>query len=465
MDFLLLIILFQIITTQISIISPPQLVSKINTHIKSSIGNFGEVPFGKTLMGYVIIVRQVDGSNYWCDDTLTQEIEEEKDLSNQYLPIVLVDHSLGCKYAEKAYNVQKRGGSVMLLVSDSNHLNDEYNIDDPIGNKISIPTVIITKSIGDIIKEWIKENPIIKPIISIRFTGVKKSGEINIEFYYRSDDVKALNFFTEFYYYKTLLSPILRFTPRLKYNKFVNDKSDDSLSVNSRYPCIKSEHYCTSINNLLNINNPREILIENLRQSCIYETYGLDLYWLYMMNFSPICGNLNSPNFGEKCSTQLIKDLGINSDSITECMENLIKNYGKVEEDYDNFNKKKIYTIPELTLNGIKYKGSWAGKNIFNTICNGFIENYGVCDIDYSTSNFKKYLSLIIVIIISILLFIILFCALYCYRKKIMETLEKTLNDRIQKQAMKAISEYQSLKEGKENTNETSKKLEIVSNN
>ena len=46
-----------------------------------------------------------------------------------------------------------------------------------------------------------------------------------------------------------------------------------------------------------------------------------------------------------------------------------------------------------------------------------------------------------------------------------METLEKTLNDRIQKQAMKAISEYQSLKEGKENTNETSRKIEIVSNN
>ena len=138
MDLLLLIILFQIITTQISIISPPQLVSKINTHIKSSIGNFGEVPFGKTLMGYVIIVRQADGSNYWCDDTLTQEIEEEKDLSNQYLPIVLVDHSLGCKYAEKAYNVQQRGGSVMLLVSDSNYLNDEYNIDDPIGYKINI---------------------------------------------------------------------------------------------------------------------------------------------------------------------------------------------------------------------------------------------------------------------------------------------------------------------------------------
>ena len=70
MYFLLLIILFHIITTQVSIISPPQLVSKINTNIKSSIGNFGEVPFGKTLMGYITILKQVDGSNYWCDETL-----------------------------------------------------------------------------------------------------------------------------------------------------------------------------------------------------------------------------------------------------------------------------------------------------------------------------------------------------------------------------------------------------------
>ena len=466
MYFLLLIILFQIITTQVSIISPPQLVSKINTNIKSSIGNFGEVPFGKTLMGYITIVKQVDGSNYWCDETLTQDIiNEDNDLSSQYLPIVLVDHSLGCKYAEKAYNVQNRGGSVMLLVSDSNYLNDEYNIDDPIGNKIHIPTIIITKNIGDIIKEWIKENPDIKPIISIRFTGVKKSGEIHIEFFYRSDDIKALNFFIEFYYYKLILNPILRFTPRLKYNKFVNDKTDDSLSVDSKYPCIKPEHFCTSINNILNINNPREILIENLRQSCIYETYGLDVYWQYMMNFSPLCGSIDMANFSGKCSNELMKSLEIDYNLIQECMERLVINYGKVEEDYENFNKKKIFAIPELTINGIKYKGSWAAKNIFNTICNGFIDNDSICNINYSQSKLKKYFGFIIIIVVSLIIVIVLFCALYCYRKKIMETFEKALNERIQKQAIKAISEYQSLKEGKENTNETSRKLEIVSNN
>ena len=465
MYFLLLIILFQIISNQISIISPPQLVSKINIQIKSSIGNFGEVPFGKTLMGYITIIKQKDGSNYWCDETLTEDIKNENnDISSQYLPIVLVDHSLGCKYAEKAYNVQQRGGSVMLLVSDSNYLNDEYNIDDPIGYKINIPSIIITKNIGDIIKEWIKENPNNKPIVSIRFTGVKKSGEVNIEFFYRSDDVKALSFFLEFYSYRIQLNPILKFTPRLKYNKFVNDKTDDNLSVDSKYPCIKSDHYCTSINNILNINNPREILIENLRQSCIYETFGIEIYWVYMMTFYPTCTNIDFPNFGEKCSNQLIHDLNINNDSLIECMEHLIKSYGKVEEDYENFNKKKIYTIPELTINGIKYKGSWSGKNIFNTICNGFIDNNKICDINYSNT-FTKYIGLIIIISVSVIIFIILLCALYCYRKKIMEAFEKTLNERIQKQAMKAISEYQSLKEGKENTNETSRKIEIVSNN
>ena len=41
----------------------------------------------------------------------------------------------------------------MLLVSDSNVMSDEYNVDDQLGNSISIPTVIIPKNMGDILRE------------------------------------------------------------------------------------------------------------------------------------------------------------------------------------------------------------------------------------------------------------------------------------------------------------------------
>ena len=142
-------------------------------------------------------------------------------------------------------------------------------------------------------------------------------------------------------------------------------------------------------------------------------------------------------------------------------METLIKSNGKVEEDYDNYNRKRIFAIPELTINGIKYKGSWYGKKIFNAICNGFIDNEKICGKEASSNNIiNRFFNWGILIIVTIMIFIILICTLLCYKNIINQSFEQTLNDRIQKQAMKVINQYQALKEGKENKNET--KIEIV---
>ena len=43
----------------------------------------------------------------------------------------------------------------MLIASDSNILEEEYNVDDPT-EMVSIPTIIIEKDFGDIIREYTK---------------------------------------------------------------------------------------------------------------------------------------------------------------------------------------------------------------------------------------------------------------------------------------------------------------------
>ena len=75
--------------------------------------------------------------------------------SNEYIPIYFVDHSSDCSYAHKAVNVQNANGKVMLIASDSNIIEEEYNVDDII-EKPSIPTIIVTKDFGDIVREYSK---------------------------------------------------------------------------------------------------------------------------------------------------------------------------------------------------------------------------------------------------------------------------------------------------------------------
>ena len=98
--------------------------------------------------------------------------------------------------------------------------------------------------------------------------------------------------------------------------------------------------------------------MENIRQSCIYQlnTKDLDPYWEYMITFSDTCADLNNPLFDESCSKNVMSALGIDQPIVNECMEKLIKSQGKIEEDTKLYKDKKVYKIPEILLNGIKYK-------------------------------------------------------------------------------------------------------------
>ena len=75
------ILLLQVISHNNNIIEIPHLI-----------GNFGSVPYGKTLLGYIFLQKQPDGTNYWCDEEQTSTPEEVKNMTpNEFTPIYLVD--------------------------------------------------------------------------------------------------------------------------------------------------------------------------------------------------------------------------------------------------------------------------------------------------------------------------------------------------------------------------------------
>ena len=98
--------------------------------------------------------------------------------------------------------------------------------------------------------------------------------------------------------------------------------------------------------------------MENIRQSCIYQmdTKDIDIYWNYMITFSDTCADLNNPLFDHECAEGVMSVLGIDKNSIEECMKKLIESPGKIEDDYKLIKEKKIFKIPEITMNGIKYR-------------------------------------------------------------------------------------------------------------
>ena len=431
----------------------------LKKEIRYSIGNFGEVPYGKTLIGKILYYPQTDGTNYWCEEDLLSKDIQQSDLnSNEYVPIIFVDHSIDCTYAHKAANVQKKGGRVMLIASDSNILEEEYNVDD-LTESVAIPTIIIAKDFGDVIREYTKLKQDKKEfiVISMKFSGVKEGGFVELELFMRSDDTKARDFFTEFSYYKEKMGEKLKFTPIYKYSKFVNEQFDNTLSEKSSVPCIKESRMCSTSNHALQIDNPRRILLENIRETCVYQEFGQEVYWNYMTTFNTMCFDGKNPLFNEECALSVFKKVqsGENDlDILNKCMKQLVEYESKVDNDFNTFAKRKIYSIPDLFINGVPYRGTWYSKYIFRSICNGFWDDGKMCegikprDVIFSQrlGNLVLDFSIIITVVVTI-------CSLLCYKRYINKNLEDALNEKIEEHAMKSISEYQMFRDTKNKSN------------
>ena len=374
-----------------------------------------------------------------------------------------MDHSTDCSYAHKAINVQNTNGKVMLIASDSNIIEEEYNIDDLI-EKPSIPTIIITKDFADIIREYVKysfnqNNKEEKNIIlNMKFSGVKENGKVELELFFRSDDKKALSFFEEFVDYSKMMGNKLILKPYYKYSRYVNEQYSNELSDKSLYPCVKEFRMCTTVNHQLNINNPRIILMENIRQSCVFKEYGKDIYWNYMMMFGERCANLDKPNFNEDCASKILNLTLIDSEIIKNCMKNMIEKNEKIEEDYNMFQKRKIYSVPDLYINGVPYRGTWLAKYIFKTICSGFLDDNDICASENNPSSiiYNRRININLIIILSLIIFFVLILTLLYYKKYINSDLENIFNSAIEEYTMKSISQYKPF------NNSQSSKLEMT---
>lgn len=132
----------------------------------------------------------------------------------------------------------------MILVSDNESFNSEFNRDDQSGEKLDIPTVIIKSSDGQIIKDYVKENPNVDISMTIFFETKNESNKVFVRMFMRSDDPKSLHFFSEFREYFEILRGKILFFPYYKYYECEQCEVSNSVSEKPENSCIKSIEYC-----------------------------------------------------------------------------------------------------------------------------------------------------------------------------------------------------------------------------
>ena len=110
-------------------------------------------------------------------------------------------------------NAERAGASLVVVVD--NKVENITNVimgDDGTGIGIRIPSMLIGKGDGKILKDFAKLK--IGATLSAEFTVKVAKGVIDMEFWYSSNNIRSLDFLKEFDKYAKGFEGLVNFTPR-----------------------------------------------------------------------------------------------------------------------------------------------------------------------------------------------------------------------------------------------------------
>jgi hypothetical protein len=289
--------------------------------------------------------------------------------------------------------------------------------------------------------------------------------------FFSSEDNKAYKLLKDFYPYHKELEQYTKFTPH-----YISHKSPfyDANKTEAVPNCLGRGLYCHAARYDLNIQDGKDILVEDIHQKCAYNiAYDKNdpkpnLYWEYMINFYEKCVNSSTINFIPKCSSEVADDIGLGSSKVEQCMLNSFKvdslknslvftnNNLLLEDDYEIKNKWGVRVFPTLMVNNKTLHNTWSADVLLEAICAGFYKQPKICE---EKTGFKRHDSVkkesndlsyttiffIIVIVIGLNIVLIIFCKRYI-AQRIAERIENVdINSRINN----VVSSYLQLRDQK----------------
>ena len=168
--------------------------------------------------------------------------------------------------------------------------------------------------------------------------------------------------------------------------------------------CLTNGKYCTSPRYDLGVQNGKVILLEDIRQKCLYnlsanKTDDESLtYMKYMQAFYERCISVPNPKFNYQCAYETLGFIGYDVEQVKDCIvksfnvnkENdlMFNNDNKLlEQDYEVKTNWKIKMFPTVMVNGKAINGAWTAENLFEAICAGFNNKPALCGMFFSPNN------------------------------------------------------------------------------
>ena len=275
---------------------------------------------------------ELQTSNFETDDLEDEDLNDsyDGDYYGEYDPddqvvfkqdafatkIVLVDRGT-CSFTQKVRNAERAGASLVVVIDDRQE--DIQNVimgDDGTGMGIRIPSMLIGKDSGKILKDFAVTADA-RATLSAEFTLANPNNYSEMQLWYSSNTVLALDFIKEFDKYRHELGDYLRFSPHV-----VTYPCPSCATAYKQDECFSNGKYCAPNHNMLTDGyiKGRDIILEDLRQICLHKRLQDDwnepAWWDYVKYVHQECYGLIT----EECSKDAHAQIGESYETTMACV-------------------------------------------------------------------------------------------------------------------------------------------------
>ncbi|KAJ6922651.1 vacuolar-sorting receptor 1-like isoform X1 [Populus alba x Populus x berolinensis] len=356
-----------------------------------AIGNFGVPQYGGTLVGTVVYPKANQKACKGFD---------EVDISFKSRPgglptFVLADRG-DCYFTMKAWNAQNGGAAAILVADDKDEplitmdTPEEENADADYLQNITIPSALISKSLGDSIKKAISNGEMVNMNLDWTEALPHPDERVEYEFWTSSNDEcgpkcdSQIEFVKNFKGAAQILEQkgYTQFTPH-----YITWYCPEAfvLSKQCKSQCINHGRYCAPDpeQDFSKGYDGKDVVVQNLRQACFYKVANESkkpwLWWDYVTDFSIRCP-MKEKKYTKECADQVIQSIGVDLKKIDICI-------GDSEADVENEvlkaeqevqigkgSRGDVTILPTLVINNRQYRGKLDKGAVLKAICAGFEE-------------------------------------------------------------------------------------------
>lgn len=385
---------------QIKVMSPlalQKLFTSSNGRIDGSTATFGAPFYGDRVLGRVVYGPSLMNQTHCTEDDYKVPLPEVRGRADgdqvRLIHIILVRRGR-CSFTTKVKVADKKGAHAVIIVDreDSDLTQkDLMNIivaDDGFGDKIRIPSVLITKTDGNRMIDSIQRG---EEVVVEMAWDVPTNHVVQTDLWMSSGSQESLKFLKEFTKPRRVLNEVVIFQPH--YAVFGMDRSDSRV-----YHDLCSDEtgrFCAEDPDGAGPITGRMVLEEDVRQLCIHElnkvprTSYLQVqtghppvefaakYWDYVERFADRCpleADNPSDRFGIECAERLMREVSIDSTAVNRCISSTKE--VKLQHERDN----QAWSPRALRINGWRYSGVLDTDLVTRAICSGFITQPSECD-------------------------------------------------------------------------------------